>query len=105
MQLTKKPKVTYIYSVVVGGEKFQPCDLLNALWLVKHKGVELWNAQKKIDALNSVGALCGAVQKKVATPGPNIDQYITDLIAMVRGDADLSRLWDTRYAMDYHTGI
>lgn len=104
--LIKTPRTTYTFSVTVGGETFQPCQLLDILWSVKHQRVEIWDmSQKKINALNSVDALDNAVQKQLAIPGPKIDDYIADLTIVVRGDPDLSRLWDERYAMSHHTGI
>ena len=106
MHLKKIPHVSYTYSVDVGGETFQPCVLLGILLSVKHQQVEIWGvSKKKIDALNTVGALNRAVAKQIANPGPNIDIFINDLTAMVTGDTDLYRLWKERYAERWHTGV
>ncbi len=100
-KLTKIPRTTYTYSVTVGGETVHPCELYATLWLVRKTGVEMWGiSQKKIDALNAVGAFQNAIKKQIAKPGPNIDAIIADLATMIRGDSELHDLWARRYAED-----
>lgn len=104
--LKKVPHVRYTYSVDVGGETFHPCDLLVTLTAVRQLQVELWNiSKKKLDVLNAVGALTNAAPKQLGVAGPKIDDYISDLTALVTGDADLYRLWRERHAERYHTGV
>lgn len=99
MQLVKTPHTTFTFSVTVGGESFQPCILLSTLWAVRKEQVEIWHmSQKKINALNRVGALHDTIQKQIAKAGPKIDDYIDDLKTMIQNDPDLNRLWDERYA-------
>lgn len=105
LTLQKIPKVTYTYSVDVGGESFQPCELLAMLIAVKTFPSELWNiSQKRLDALARLNILIDPKPKMLAVTGPKIDDYIDELTQMVVTDSDLESLWQRRYAERYHTG-